>query len=85
MRKSDILSGPCEGGPWSARILTSTNALVWVPDAGFGCYRFQFDAGVWQWHNGDANRVDQLVSTKVNANGADAPRVRQAALADAAE
>ena len=44
MRKSDILTGPSEGGRWAARTLASTNGLVWVRD-GFGCYRSMHESG----------------------------------------
>jgi hypothetical protein len=45
MRKSDILAGSCQGGPWAARTLSSTNGLVWVPDVSLGCYHFLFEEG----------------------------------------
>jgi hypothetical protein len=76
MRKSDILAGPCEGGPWAARTLASTNGLVWVPDVSFGCYHFLFETGVWQWRNSDTNgQVSPFAGARANANGADMPCV----------
>jgi len=75
MRKSDILTGPCQGGPWAARTLASTNGLVWVPDVSLGHYRFLFDAGVWQWRNGDSNaQVSPFPGGRANGNAADLPR-----------
>jgi hypothetical protein len=75
MRKSDILAGTCQGGPWAARTLASTNGLVWVRDISFGCYHFLFETGVWQWRNGDTNgQLSPFGGARANANGADTPR-----------
>ena len=72
MRKSDILAGPCQGGPWAARTLSSTNGLVWVPDVSLGCYHFLFETGVWQWRNGDTNgQSSPFAGTHAIGNGAD--------------
>jgi hypothetical protein len=74
MRKSDILAGPCQGGPWAARTLSSTNGLVWVPDVSLGCYHFLFETGVWQWRDGDTNgQSSPFAGARANGNGADVP------------
>jgi hypothetical protein len=79
MRKSDILTGACQGGPWTAHTLTSTNGLVWVRDGASGCYRFLFEQGVWQWRNGAADgQPGRAADTHVNGN-TDAPRAEGAA------
>jgi hypothetical protein len=74
MRKSDILAGPCQGGPWAAHTLASTNGLVWVPDVSLGCYHFLFETEVWQWRDGANGQLSPFAGARANANGTDMPR-----------
>jgi hypothetical protein len=73
MRKSDILMGQCQGGPWAAHTLASTNGLLWVPGTEFSCYVFCFDAAIWQWRNAAADSpFSPFVERHTNGQAADA-------------